>query len=82
MLLCRLLIFFFKINVFKNYFSNTIRVSNRLDPDQVRQYVRPDLGSNCLQRLLADDTGRQKIKASSHYWYVYMKYMVLSSTLK
>ena len=33
-------------------------VSNRLDPDQARHYVGPDLGPNCLQRLSADDTSR------------------------
>ena len=38
---------------------NTIRVSNSLDPDQVRLYVGPDLGPNCLQSLSADDTSRQ-----------------------
>ena len=26
-------------------------MSNSLDPDQARQFVGPDLGSNCLQRL-------------------------------
>ena len=26
-------------------------VSNSLDPDQAQRFVRPDLGSNCLQRL-------------------------------
>ena len=51
-------------------------MSNRLDPDQARQFVGPGLGSSCLQRLLADDAGRQRVKASSDYWYVYMKYMV------
>ena len=39
----------------KNYFKNTIEVSNSLDPDQARQFVGPDLGPNCLQRLAADD---------------------------
>ena len=33
----------------------TIRVSSSLDPDQDGQNVCPDLGSNCLQRLSADD---------------------------
>ena len=28
-------------------------MSNSLDPDQARHFVRPDLGSNCLQRLSA-----------------------------
>ena len=48
---CRQLTLFFKINVFKNYFRNTIRVSNGLDPDLDRRFVGPDLGPNCLQKL-------------------------------
>ena len=56
MLFCRLLIFS------KNPFRNTIRVSNRLDPDQARHFVEPDLGPNCLQRLSADGTSRQRVK--------------------
>ena len=36
---------------FKNYFRNTILVSNSWDPDQVQHFVGPDLGPNCLQRL-------------------------------
>ena len=47
---------FFKINFLENCFSNNIRVSNTLDPDQARHFVGPDLGPNCLQRLSADDT--------------------------
>ena len=46
-------IFFWKIS-----FRNMIRVSNRLDPDEARHFVGPDLGQNCLQRLSADDTSR------------------------
>ena len=38
----------------KNSFKNTIRVSNRLDPDQARNFVGPDLGSNCLQQVSAN----------------------------
>ena len=34
-----------------------------LDPDLDRHFVRPDLGSNCLQRLTADYTGRRRVKA-------------------
>ena len=34
-------------------------MSNSLDPDQARHFVGPDLGTNCLQRLSADDTSRQ-----------------------
>ena len=37
---------------------NTISLSNNLDPDQDRQNVGPDLGPNCLQRLLADNKSR------------------------
>ena len=37
-----------------------ITVSNSLDPDQARQHVGPDLGPNCLQRLLADETKQAK----------------------
>ena len=37
-------------------------MSNSLDPDQARRFVGSDLGSNCLTRLSADDTGRQRVK--------------------
>ena len=30
------------------------------DPDHALHFVEPDLGPNCLQRLSADDTRRQK----------------------
>ena len=49
-------------------FRNTIR-SNSLDPDQTRCFVRPDLGPNCLQRLLADD--------KSHHCGVRVNYLVI-----
>ena len=35
-----------------------IRVENSLDQDQVRRFVRSDLGLNCLQMLSADNTRR------------------------
>ena len=54
---CRLLIFFSKSTFPKNSF----RVSNSLDPDQAEHFVGPDLGPNSLQRLLADDTSRQRV---------------------
>ena len=38
---------------------NMIRVLNRLDPDQDRHFVSPDMGPNCLQRSSADYTSRQ-----------------------
>ena len=36
------------------FFLNTISVSNSLDPDQAC-FIGPHLGSNCLQRLSAED---------------------------
>ena len=36
-------------------------MSNSLDPDQARLYVGPALGLNCLQRLSAKDTSRQRV---------------------
>ena len=48
----------------KNSFMNTIGISNSLDPDQARRFVEPDPGPNCLQRLSADDTSRQRVKWS------------------
>ena len=47
--------FFSKLSFSKNSFRNIIRESNKLDPDQTRHSVGPDLGPNCLQRLSADD---------------------------
>ena len=36
-------------------------MSNSLDSDQVRHFVGPDLGPNCLQRLSADGSSRHYI---------------------
>ena len=63
------MLFFCLLNIFKIYFSknsfrNTIRVPNSLDPDQDLNFVRPDLGPNCLQRLSADSTSRQRDNSS------------------
>ena len=62
---------FAKILFSKHSFRNTIRVTNSLEPDQVRRIVRPDLGANCLLRLLADDTARRYIII---YFEPYLKY--------
>ena len=35
-----------------------------LDLDQARHFVGPDLGPNCLQKLSADDTSRQRVDMS------------------
>ena len=50
-----LVILKFVFRFFSQNFSNTIIVSNCLEPDQDRQNVGPDLGPNCLQRLSADN---------------------------
>ena len=47
---------FFKINFFENFYQNTVRMSNSLDPDQAPHFVGPDLGPNCLQRLSEEIT--------------------------
>ena len=49
----------------KNSFRNTSRMPNSLDPDQARRFVGPDLGPNCLQRLSADNTSRQRVNTIS-----------------
>ena len=48
-------LFFSKSTFLQYFFRNTIRVSNSLDQDQAGCFVGPDLGSNCLQRLSAED---------------------------
>ena len=55
---------FSKINLFKNSFGNTIRVSNSLDPDQDRCSVSTDLSPNCLQMLSADKESHGKLDKS------------------
>ena len=56
--------FFSKSTFLKKNFRNTVRVSNSLDPDQARLFVGPDLVPNCLQKLSADETSRQKVNVS------------------
>ena len=60
MLFCRLLIIF-KINFFKKFFQEYNQSVNSLDLDQARPF---DMGPNCLQRLSAEDTSRQRDNAS------------------
>ena len=51
--------------VFKKVVRNTINVSNRLNINvsnsQAQHFVEPYIGPNCLQRLLADATGKELI---------------------
>ena len=37
-------------------------MSNSLDPDQAPHFVRPDLVTNCLRKLSAEDTSWQRVK--------------------
>ena len=53
--------FISKSSFSKNYFGITIGVSNSLDPDKARRFVGPGLDPNCLQRLSADATRRQRV---------------------
>ena len=55
MLYCHLLNDF-KMNFLDKSFRITIRVAYSLDPNKARHFVGPDLGSNLLERLLAEDT--------------------------
>ena len=56
----------------KHSYRMSTRVVNRLDPDQARRFVRPDLDPTCLQRLSADDTSRQRgeLKIKSYYLFI------------
>ena len=65
--------FFSKPTFLKKIIRNTIRLSNSLDPDQARNFVRPDLGSNCLKRLSSDDTSRQSLPKSVIYIRMWRK---------
>ena len=50
-------------------------MSNSLDPDQDRHSVGLHLGSNCLQRLLADDkisTGMQRVITGKYFSVQYI----------
>ena len=74
---------FFQDQLFENPFRNTIRVSNSLDPDQAQHFVRPDLGPNCLQRLSADDSSRQRHEKSYSFLQFSNKQVItLKNSLK
>ena len=40
-------------------------MSDSLEPDKARQNDGPDLDPNCLQKLSADDTRRQKVNVGA-----------------
>ena len=64
----RLLIFCFKLTCSEESFGKTIRVANRLHPDQARRFVGPDLGLNCLQWLFTKDTSRRRATTIGLYF--------------
>ena len=47
---------------------NSIRVSNSLDPDHARHFVRPDLGPICLLKVLSRREIRLFIVANVHLY--------------
>ena len=56
---------FFQNHIFsKNYFRNTTRLLNGLDPDQARHFVERDLDPHGLQKFTAGDTSSQRLKVS------------------
>ena len=48
--------------IFLEILTGIPSVLNSLDPDQAHRFVRPDLGTNCLENLLANDTRRLRVK--------------------
>ena len=45
-------------------------MSNSLDPDQARHFVRPNLRPDCLQRLSADGASRRRVKITVKLWNI------------
>ena len=57
------MIFFSKSTFIKNYFRTNI--SESMVSDQAQHLIGPDIDPNCLQRLSADNSFRQRVKYSS-----------------
>ena len=57
-------------------------MSIRLDQDQARHFIVPDMGPNCLQKLSAEDTSRQGVKSFERPSYCICFYDSLLLTLK
>ena len=64
MLFCHL--FFFKINFFIKFFQEYHPSDKQFGSRQAGRSVGPDLDPNRLQRLSADNTSRQRVKARLH----------------
>ena len=59
---CCFIVCCFLVNIFKKIFQEYHPVlSNSLDPDHALHFVRSYLGPDSLQRLSANDTGRQRV---------------------
>ena len=70
--------FFIKINFFDKMLSGIPFSIKQLDPDQVRHFVGPDLGPNCLQRLLADYTSGKTVKHSQNFLETFFNFSELA----
>ena len=44
--------------------------STSFDPDQTQNFVRPDLGPNCLHRLSADNTISAELISEKYYYTI------------
>ena len=51
-----------------------------MDTDKARPSVGPDLGPNCLQRLSADNTSRQRVKKLKYHFRSVKCTMTCSNT--
>ena len=57
----------------KHSYRISTRVANRLDPDQARHFVGPDLDPTGLQKLSADDTSKQRVKLKIKSYYLFIR---------
>ena len=53
-------------------------MSNSLDPDQARRFVRPDLGPNCLPRLSPDNIADKELSKTWLIWSVFCDNKILN----
>ena len=61
------LLIFFKSAFSKNYFRNTIRLSNSLDPNWARHLVGALSGSKLFAKVISRVTSRQSVSPLSLY---------------
>ena len=69
-LACRLAVcwLFSKSTLSKNYFRNTIRVSNSVDPDQARHFVGSDLGQKLFANNIIQRSWVLFISTTPDFW--------------